>query len=75
MKTSAEGQEGLGRRDYLLLQMQTLRSREAEQLAVKCVHGRAKAGVPMRAPFLPSGPLQLWMLQARMEETARKPGE
>ena len=75
MKTSVKGQEGLGRHDYLLLQMQTSRSREAERLAVKCVHGRAKAEVSMRAPFLLPGLLWLWLLWAKVEETARRPGE
>lgn len=55
--------------------MRTLRPREAKQLTVKYVHGGAKAGLPMKGPFLPSGPLQLWMQSVKIEGTARRPGE
>ena len=57
-----------------ILRMRTVRPREEKQLATKYVHGRAKAGLPMRAPSLPSSPQLLWMLWVKQEGTAHRPG-
>lgn len=57
-----------------ILQMRTVRPREEKQLATKYVHGRVKAGLPVRAPSLPSSPQLLWMLWVKREGRAHRPG-
>ena len=47
---------GLHRADYPLSTDEDSRAREEKQLATKYVCGRVKAGLPERAPSLPSGP-------------------
>lgn len=75
MKTLAIRQQRLDSHDYSSLQMQTLRPREAKRLAMKHVHGGAKAGLPTKALSLPSGPLSHWMLYVKVEGTAHGLGE
>lgn len=57
-----------------ILWMRTLRPREAKQFAMEYVHSRAKAGIPVEAPSLSSGPLLLWVLWVKVERTACTPG-